>query len=129
MRQVAVVRVVAVVSDDERAVKRTTNMARSLGHRVLAFSSPAVAADVLPAHPVDVVVAFRRMEPVDGCELAERIQRVRGPRRPAFVLVIDPTDIFDAGSAFDAVLYEDFDRDALRSAVERALLARALLLS
>lgn len=124
MRQVAVVLLVAVVSDDARAVERMTGMARRLGHRVLAFSSPTAAADVLAARRVDVVVAFRRMTPVDGCELAARIQRVRGHRRPAFVLVIDPTDIFDTGNAFDAVLYEDFDRDALRSAVERALLAR-----
>ena len=118
------------VVDDEPAMLRTVTRVLARGHRVRGFSSPREALEQARDDRPELAVIDIRMPEMDGFELMNELKRLDEHIRV----------ILMTGSAFDTdkklirairekaffFIHKPFDREVLRTLVERCLELRAL---
>lgn len=116
-----------LVVDDEEILRDTiaSDLERK-GYRVFRASSGHEALQLLPSHPVGLVLSDAKMPDGDGISLLRQIKAVNVDA-PGFILItafadVSEEEVFNLGA--EAIFPKPFNRKALHEAVERAFLAR-----
>ncbi len=122
MKQVAESRVIAVVDDNGLVLRSTGRLLASLGHRVILFDDPEIAAENLPLEHVDALILDFQMPRMSGVALARRVAERRGAAAPPMLLVtgalekLQPADC----ALFTSIHAKPLPIDALEIALKHA---------
>lgn len=118
---------VALLEEDVSTARRIDTLLRSLGYRVLAFTSPAAGLPLVSTHAVDLVIAQHPMRPRHAARLLAIARRPCGVRRPGFVLLTDRPGALSEleRQTYDAIAQRPVRGPDLLAAMRRASARRA----
>ncbi len=111
-----------VLVDDELLLLRVMGrVLEELGHRVMLFDNPRIAAESIPLEHVDAILVDLRMPHLSGVELARRLrQRDVERRTPIFLISGDPDDVREEDrSLFTSIHRKPMTRDELGRLLRR----------
>lgn len=118
------VRQILVVDDEPTVCKAFKLLLNYEGHEVHSVDNGQAALAALDERTFDVVITDFSMPGIRGDELAARIKK-RQPLQPVIMASAFAGDFEHLGQSsgqVDALLVKPFSREALREAIERALI-------
>lgn len=117
---------VALIDEDVWLVRSLSEELQKLGYRVLGWTSPTFAAELLATQRCDVIVTEAAMSALSGGELAAKAIEKYGEARPGLVLhTTAPKKVSRKDRAlFDVTVTKPCTAEDLVVAIEKAMASR-----
>lgn len=117
---------VALIDEDVWLVRQVSEELQKLGYRVLGWTSPTFAAELLATQRCDVIVTEGVMTSLSGADLCQKAIEKYGDARPGFVLhSAQPKKLSRKDRAlFDVTVAKPCSPEELVAAIDQAMASR-----